>query len=415
MNHRIIKGSAQGWLKTFLVAAVLLMALPLAAHAQGPLPIPTPCEEPPCCPGPGCNQTVQGTITSCAGIPLAGIEVSIEGDFGSAIRYTNASGYYSATLPLGTYTVTPTPTTGYFFSPQSQQASGFGFTNFTRYPRDNRANFDGDCKTDLSIFTLNTGVWSSVNSSNSQYVTFQFGQSTDILVPGDYNADGKTDRAVFRPGNGYWYIATDTSGSFQSVQFGQSGDIPVPRDYDGDAKTDIAIWHPSTGDWWILKSSTNNVNWVVVHFGASTDIPVPGDYDGDNRDDIAVWRPSTGDWWILPSSGGSVPVVPFGASTDKPVQADYDGDGKTDRAVWRPSTDDWWILKSDGTYFVLHVDLTDERPVPGDYDGDGKADAAVWSSTTGLWKILKSSDGLFIQEYFGGSGTVPIPAFYIPQ
>ncbi|HEX8185251.1 MAG TPA: VCBS repeat-containing protein, partial [Blastocatellia bacterium] len=77
--------------------------------------------------------------------------------------------------------------TGHFFSPQSQFASSCT-------PQHNRANFDGDCKTDISVFDRSTGAWNSVNSSNQQYVSFSFGQSGDIPTPGDYNGDGKTDR-----------------------------------------------------------------------------------------------------------------------------------------------------------------------------------------------------------------------------
>jgi hypothetical protein len=173
-------------------------------------------------------------------------------------------------------------------------------------PRENRADFDGDCKTDLSTFNRSTGEWASVNSSNSGFVSFFFGQSGDIATPGDYNGDGKTDRAVFRPGNGFWYIETDiTSTPYESVWFGQSGDIPVARDYDGDNKADVAVFRPGNGLWCIIKSSDKSESYV--QWGQTGDRVVPGDYDGDGKTDVAIFRPEStyGTWWILRSSNGS--------------------------------------------------------------------------------------------------------------
>ena len=37
--------------------------------------------------------------------------------------------------------------------------------------RHNRADFDGDCKTDISTFDRGTGYWSVLNSTNNQIVS----------------------------------------------------------------------------------------------------------------------------------------------------------------------------------------------------------------------------------------------------
>ena len=274
MNKRTSNGSAQRWLKMWIMAAAVLMALPLAAHAQEPLPAPTPCEILPCCPGPDCPEPtvqVRGTVRSCAGVGLAGVIVEIVGEDVRVTRVTNASGFYSASVPAGEYTVTPTPTTGYFFSPRSRTSFGFGFSDFTRYPRDNRANFDGDCRTDLSTFRPNNGVWYSINSSNLQHVTGQFGLSTDIPAPGDYDADGKTDRAIFRPSAGQWWVEHSSNGSVLAIQIGQSGDIPVARDYNGDGRTDFAVFRPSNGNWYFVTSDTHSSS--SIHFGSPATAP----------------------------------------------------------------------------------------------------------------------------------------------
>ncbi|MBO0236938.1 FG-GAP repeat domain-containing protein, partial [Vibrio parahaemolyticus] len=67
------------------------------------------------------------------------------------------------------------------------------------------ADFDGDGKTDLSIFRPENGTWWVAKSSDGGLAVAGFGTATDILAPADYDGDGKTDFAVFRPENGFWY------------------------------------------------------------------------------------------------------------------------------------------------------------------------------------------------------------------
>src|SRR6266404_3379748 len=253
-------------------------------------------------------------------------------------------------------------------------------------------DFDGDGRTDLSIFRPSDLLWYIIPSSTGSSRVQGWGFSTDVLVPGDYDGDGKTDLAVWRPSDGFWYIINSSTGAGRAQGWGVSTDIPVPGDYDGDGKTDLAIWRPSEGTWYIINSSTGIGR--VQGWGLPGDKPVPSDYDGDGKTDLAVWRPSDGFWYIINSSTGGGRAQGWGLPTDKLVPGDYDGDGKTDLAVWRPSNGFWYIINSStGAGRAQEWGLSTDKPVPGDYDGDGKTDLAVWRPSDGTWYIINSSTG----------------------
>lgn len=272
------------------------------------------------------------------------------------------------------------------------------------------SNFDGDAKTDISVYRPSSGVWYTLSSKDNTFKAYQFGLSTDTIVPGDYDADGTTDFAVFRPSTGIWYVFRSTQG-FYAVPFGTNGDVPVTGDYDGDLKSDIAVWRPSNGVWYILKSSDGLV--TSREWGISTDKVAQADYDGDGKTDLAVWRPSDGIWYVIRSSDNGRIYQQFGLSTDKPVQGDYDGDGKADFAVYRPSTGIWYFLKSTAGFSALQWGISTDVPVPGDYDGDGLTDAAVYRA--GIWYIYKSTNGAMSAWSFGLAEDVPLPSAFIAQ
>ncbi|MBK8810106.1 MAG: VCBS repeat-containing protein [Acidobacteria bacterium] len=281
--------------------------------------------------------------------------------------------------------------------------------NFVNKPQ--FADFDGDSKTDLSIFRPSTGQWWYQRSSDGQVPALQFGMATDKIVPGDFTGDGKTDIAFWRPSTGFWFILRSEDSSFFSFPFGANGDIPAPADYDGDGMTDPAVFRPSTSTWFVLNSGGGGTS--ILNFGLSTDKPVTADYDGDGKVDIAVFRPGDGSWWYLRSSDTQVRVFSFGVSTDRPVQDDYTGDGKADIAVFRPSTGFWYVLRSeDFSFYAFPFGTTGDVPVPGDYDGDGKADAAIFRPSTSTWYAQLPTAGILIQQ-FGAAGDLPVPNAFV--
>lgn len=283
----------------------------------------------------------------------------------------------------------------------------------------NRAPFDydGDNKTDLSIFRPGPGEWWALRSSNGSNFALQFGNSTDKLVPADYTGDGKTDVAFWRPSNGNWFILRSEDFSFFAFPFGTTGDVPVPADYDGDGKADAAVYRESSLTWFISRSSGGT---DIIGFGAAGDKPVVADYDGDAKADIAIFRPNgasgpaASEWWVRRSSNASVLALQFGSSTDKAVQGDFTGDGKADVAFWRPSNGNWFVLRSENfSFFAFPFGANGDVPVPGDYDADGKIDAGVFRPSNQNWFIQRSTAGTLIQA-FGIAGDIPTPSAYIP-
>jgi FG-GAP-like repeat len=268
-------------------------------------------------------------------------------------------------------------------------------------------DFDGDSKTDVSIFRPNGGEWWYLRSSDNQNRAFQFGSGTDKITPADFTGDGKTDIAFWRGATGEWFVLRSEDNSFYSFPLGSNGDIPAVADYDGDKKADAAVFRPSSVGTWYVNMSAGGI--LIAHFGQSGDVPVAADYDNDRIADIAIYRPSNGQWWIQRSTAGLI-AFQFGNSSDKLVPADYTGDGKADAAFFRPSDGFWYVLRSeDFSFYAAPFGTAGDIPVAGDYDGDGKADLAVFRPTDANWYLQRSQSG-FTVVGFGANGDVPVPA-----
>ncbi len=279
--------------------------------------------------------------------------------------------------------------------------------------RNNVSDFDGDGRTDFSVFRPSTGDWVIEKSSDNSMSTVNWGLTGDIITPGDYDGDGKTDNAIFRPSTGTWWTILSSNGLRPAAQFGLDGDVPVAADYDGDGKTDIAVWRPSNGMWYI-NQSTAGIRYV--QWGTSSDKVFSGDYDGDGKADLVVWRPSNGVWFILQSSTGTPSYLGFGVSGDKPLFADFDGDARSDLAIYRPSNGVWYGVNSvNGAFTAYQFGIAEDVPVPGDYDGDGKSDIAVFRPSTNVWYRLNSSSGGFDVREFGTGGDRPSPSSVQPE
>jgi hypothetical protein len=286
------------------------------------------------------------------------------------------------------------------------------------------ANANAAPPADLAVWRPSNGTFYVLGGPGSAQVTYAWGYcpsgnpadvSCDKPTQGDYDGDGKTDFSIYRPSTGVWYIVPSSTGSYYTVTLGAATDLPAVADYDGDGKTDVAVFRPSTGAWYILQSSNGGQGSPT--FGTNGDKPVPADYDGDGRADVAVWRNSNLTFYSLNTINNGSQSLALGSTNDIPVSGDYDGDGKVDFALFTSASTAVWTVRqsSNGQLAYFTYGTTGDVPVPNDYDGDGKCDRAIFRpASSAQWWIRKSSTGTDRNEYWGTTGDIPVPAYYRP-
>jgi hypothetical protein len=369
---------------------------------------------------PSGNTVIIGTQVTINWTNTGGFNknVTIEMSADGGTTYPTALATNIANNGSFTFTVPNTPTTqarirvreANFVDPSGVSAANFTIST-TTVPQGRAAfDYDGDGKTDVSIFRPASGEWWINRSSNGTSQAFQFGSATDKIVPADYTGDNKTDVAFFRPSTGEWFIMRSENQSFYSFPFGANGDIPASADFDGDGKADVAVFRPSDATWYIRRSTDGGT--TIQQFGQNGDVPVVADYDGDSKADIAIYRVASGEWWINRSTAGLI-AFQFGNSSDKAVQGDYTGDGKADVAFFRPSTREWFVLRSENqSYYAAPFGAPGDVPTPGDYDGDGKNDFAVFRASEANWYLQRTTAG-FTAQQFGNSSDMPTPNAFV--
>ena len=239
--------------------------------------------------------TFTGSATPPSNLPTGAVDLGLTANSAYSVSASTASGAIGPVFVAVTYVPPPAGAT----------------------LRPAAADFDGDGRSDMSVYRPTNGTWFSLNTASAGYGAVQWGWSTDVPTPGDYDGDGRADQAVLRPSTYTWYIRNSTNGSLTQVQWGLASDVPVPADYDGDGRTDIAVWRPANGTWYIRNSSSGAM--AVVQWGWSTDTPVVGDFDGDGRAEVSVFRGSTGTWYVRNLNSGTITTQQWGWPTDIPL------------------------------------------------------------------------------------------------
>jgi hypothetical protein len=372
--------------------------------------------------------TIDGRVVDTAG----------QGIPKTMVALSNAQGIVQTTLtsPFGYYQFSDVPTTvtytisvsrkRYQFTPPSQTflvVQNISDVNFTGTPQDSLTNpnatyfvnapfdFDGDGRTDISIWRESESSWFILRSSDNAWTKQEFGLPTDTLAPGDYDGDGTWDMAVFRRSEATWYIWLSASNTVRVETFGSGTDSPIPSDYDGDGMADLAVWSEGKNVWTIKQSSDGVIRQEQFENLVGKNIRLASDYDSDGKADLAIVNKDNGNWQIRFSKTGNTLEEQFGTSGDTPIAGDFDGDAITDLAVFRANEGSWLIkLNGNGGTTVIKFGIDTDNLVGGDYDGDGKFDVAVYRN--GTWFIRQSSNKLVRIQEFGLPNDIGIPSTF---
>ena len=105
----------------------------------------------------------------------------------------------------------------------------WGLSNDLVVPGD----YDGDGKTDIAVIregatATSPLVWYVLQSSNGGLLAAAFGDTgTDLNTQNDYDGDGKTDMSIWRNSTGTFWYRSSLTLTFNAVQWGSPNDFPI--------------------------------------------------------------------------------------------------------------------------------------------------------------------------------------------
>jgi len=124
--------------------------------------------------------------------------------------------------------------------------------------------FSRRSKGDLGLWSKGTSAFTIKSLATSVHVQLRWGGNPrEILVPGDYAGLGYDQLAIWNPDNRFWYWRTVPDGAITQFQFGTSTGIPVPADYNHDGVVDPAYWEPAQNKIYVTFTRGRRVDLVV--------------------------------------------------------------------------------------------------------------------------------------------------------
>lgn len=273
--------------------------------------------------------------------------------------------------------------------------------------------------------------WLIHTSGPTADLNILFGTLNDFPVPADYDGDGKCDIAVWTGGAGAQFrVLTSASGFVTTVTYtlgSASSDPSVVGDYDGDGKADPAVMNATNGQWTYLGGPTHAVSTTVTPVGTfGGGFPIPGDYTGDGKYDFMLEtrdgiNPTMGHFYQWNNTGSLTPPATtnftFGNYRDVIVPGDFDGDGDTDISVasvivnpiaWRIRITPAGTLLGPFNLGNPALDYT----MGGDYNGDASADLTIWHSPGQYQSLLAPTFTAPTLDFsWGQAGDYPVAYF----
>jgi hypothetical protein len=198
------------------------------------------------------------------------------------------------------------------------------------------------------------GRWHLRRSDGGPNIVFDYGDTGDFPIVGDWNGDGVDTPGVVR--GAMWYLRNSNTSGVADLTFmyGNPGDNPFAGDWNGDGRDTPGLHRRSDGRVYLRNSNTTGIADIDFFFGNPGDVPVVGDFDGDGRDTVSLYRPSLQTFYIinrLGSNQGGLGAADYfftyGNSGDRPLAGDWNGDGVDSAGVFRAGT--FYLRNSNST------------------------------------------------------------------
>ncbi len=198
-------------------------------------------------------------------------------------------------------------------------------------------------------------------SKGARTLTFQFGQSGDVPLMGDWNCNGEDTPGTYRVSTGGVYLRNSNSGGEPDrvFLFGNPGDRPLVGDFDGDGCDTLSVYRSHRATAYLKNLLDVGFAEFEFLFGNPGDSAFAGDFDGDGVDSVGLHRDSVGRVYLAKTATGTAPTqVGFGNPGDVLISGDWDGDGIDTPGAYRPATGVFYYKNTnrtgpaDGSLFV---------------------------------------------------------------